>query len=120
MEAEIQGRYEITIGPRLGPGANAAKEGRALNRVIRWCDDRIEYEADPRQTERLIADCGLLGAKSVSTPGTRPTPDELAAEENLKRDLQTTYRAASARCNYVSSDRPDAQFACKEGCRWMS
>ena len=38
----------------------------------------------------------------------------------MKSDLQTTYRAASARCNYVSSDRPDAQFACKEVCRWMS
>ena len=39
--------YEISVSPRLGPGPADAKEGRCLNRVIRWCDGHIEYEADP-------------------------------------------------------------------------
>ena len=59
LEGAIGEAYEITIGPRLGPGANDAKETRALNRVIRWCDEHIEYEADPRQVERLVVECGL-------------------------------------------------------------
>jgi hypothetical protein len=58
LETSIALEYEISIGPRLGPGPGDAKEGRALNRVIRWCDGHIEYEADPRQAERLIAECG--------------------------------------------------------------
>ena len=62
FEASITEQYEVTIEPRLGPGPTDAKEGRALNRVIRWCEDRIEYEADPRQVERLVAECGLEGA----------------------------------------------------------
>ena len=77
----IAEKYEITVEPRLGPGPNDAKEGRVLNRVIRWCADSIEYEADPRQVERLVAECGLEGAKSVVTPGVKvgspssgPTP----------------------------------------------
>ena len=33
---------------------DAANEGRVKNRILRWCEDRIEYEADPRQIERLV------------------------------------------------------------------
>ena len=62
LEASIAKEYEIAVGPRLGPGAQDAKEGRALNRSIRWCETHIEYEADPRQVERLIAECGMEGA----------------------------------------------------------
>jgi len=61
LESAIAKEYEISIGPRLGPGPGDAKEGRALNRVIRWCESHIEYEADPRQAERLIAECDLDG-----------------------------------------------------------
>ena len=99
LEREITQRYECTVQPRMGPGHGDAKTGVILNRVIHWGEQGLEYEADPRQSERLVADCGLLGAKSVTTPGTRTTPDDLAKEEQLKQDLQTTYRAAAARCN---------------------
>ena len=46
-EAEMQKKYELTIGPRLGPGPDGAKEGLVPNRVVRWTTDAIEYEADP-------------------------------------------------------------------------
>ena len=59
FETNVAKEYEISVGPRLGLGELDAKEGRALNRVIRWGDKHIEYEADPRQVERLIAECGL-------------------------------------------------------------
>ena len=34
------------------------KEGRVLNIIIRWTQDGLEYEADPRQIERLIEASG--------------------------------------------------------------
>ena len=120
MEASIAEKYEITIGPRLGPGPKDAKETRALNRVIRWLDDRIEYEADPRQVEKLASECGLEGCKPMSTPGVRPAFKELEDDEELKKEYHTAFRASSARGNYLSADRIDCQFACKEICRWMS
>ena len=49
-----------------------------------------------------------------------PAAAELEQEQPLREDLKTTYRSSAARCNYVAADRPDAQFACKEVCRWMS
>ena len=71
--AEIAKHYEITISPRIGPGPQDAKEGRCLNRIIRWCDHGIECGADPRQAEKLIAECGLESSKGVATPGVKPT-----------------------------------------------
>ena len=59
LEDAIADHYVLVIGLRLGPGPGDAKEGRVLNRVIRWCDSHIEYEADPRQVERLVTECGL-------------------------------------------------------------
>ena len=120
FEATVSERYELTIGPRLGPGPNDAKEARALNRVVRWCEDRIEYEADPRQAERLISECGLEGANAMATPGVRPTAAEVAADQELPSQLSTAFRGAAARGNYLAADRIDAQFACKEVCRHMS
>ncbi len=120
FEEEVGREYELSIGPRIGPGPKDAKEGRALNRVIRWCDGHIEYEADPRQVERLVAECGLTGSKPVATPGVKPTFRELEEDKELPRDLHTAFRGAAARGNYLSADRLDGQFACKEVCRWMA
>ena len=120
LETKISEKYEITIGPRLGPGPEDGKEARALNRVVRWCTDKVEYEADPRQIEQLVADCGLEGAKTMATPGVKPTFNELEVDELLPTKLHTAFRGSAARGNYISADRIDCQFACKEVCRWMS
>ncbi len=84
FEESIQQKYECEVHPRLGPGPNDAKEGRVLNRVIRWLNNSIEYECDPRQVERLIAECGLEGAKAVATPGAKPTFTELEEEGRVQ------------------------------------
>ena len=122
FEAEIAKHYEISVSPRLGPGPADAKEGRCLNRVIRWCDGHIEYEADPRQAEKLIAECGLegTGVKQVATPGVKSSFHELEEDKTLPERLHTAFRGAAARGNYLAADRMDAMFACKEICRWMS
>ncbi len=124
LEAAICERYEITIGPRLGPGQGDSKEATVLNRVVRWCSHNgtqwLEYEANPRQTERLVADCGLEGAKPVATPGTRSSGDELTNDRPLEARLHIAFRGAAARGNYLSVDRLDCHFACKEVCRWMA
>ncbi len=120
LETSIGKEYEITIGPRLGPGPQDAKEGRALNRIIRWCDGYIAYEADPRQIERLVDECGLEGSKAVTTPGVKANKQELADDADLPQHLHTAFRGAAARSNYIAADRIDAQYACKEVCRWMA
>ena len=38
----------------------------------------------------------------------------------LSLSLLTAFRGAAARANYFAADRTDAQFACKEICRYMA
>ena len=120
FEEEVQRHYEVTIQPRIGPGKADAKEMRVLNRVIRWCEDRIEYEADPRQTEKLILDCGLEGANSAATPGVKASFEAMEKDEILAEHLHTPFRGAAARGNYLAADRLDCQFSCKEISRHMA
>ena len=91
-----------------------------LNRIVRWGADGIEYEADPRQAEKLIAECGLTGANTAATPGVRISFDEATKNEELEPHLHTAFRGAAARANYLAADRVDCQFAAKEICRCMA
>ncbi len=120
FEAQLQHHYECTIGPRLGPGAEDAKECTILNRIIRWTAQGVEYEADPRQAEALLHECGLQGANTVATPGVKESSAQIAEDQPLEERLHTAYRSSAARANYLAADRPDIQFASKEVCRWMS
>ena len=75
FERSLEEPYEFTNGGRLGPGKSDATEGRVLNRVIRWAPGGLEYEADPRQVERLLSDVWLdgEGVKPSPTPGGQAT-----------------------------------------------
>ncbi len=73
----MKAHYEFTTQPRFGPGDSDAKDAVILNRIIRWTEHGIEYEADPRQCEKLIAECGMLATNSVATPGLRWSSDQL-------------------------------------------
>ena len=120
FEEQMKGHYELTMQPRLGPGENDSKEAIVLNRVIRWTSKGIEMEADPRQAEKLIAECGMENVNSVATPGIRQSFAEVEKDEPLPERLHTAFRGAAARANYLAADRLDCQFAAKEICRWMA
>ena len=98
--------YEVTIAPRMGPGPQDAKQGRALNRIITWGENGIEYEADPRQAERLISECGMHGAKQMGTPGAKVTFKEHEGDAELLAKLHTAFRASAANMRSMrSADR---------------
>ena len=61
FERLLEQKYELTKGGRLGPGDSDTKELTVLNRVLRWTDACVEYEADPRQGERLLESLALDG-----------------------------------------------------------
>ena len=49
----LEEKYEVTVEV-LGPDAEQCREVRVLNRILRWTDDGIEYEADPRHVEIML------------------------------------------------------------------
>ena len=91
-----------------------------LNRIVRWSEDGLEYEGDPRQVERLIRELGLEGAKPVATPGVKASHEQIETDVPIDPDKVSHFRGLAARCNYLSQDRPDCQFSAKEICRFMS
>ena len=54
FEDALETKYELKRGGRLGPGAKDKKEITVLNRVLRYTSLGLEYEADPRQCEKLL------------------------------------------------------------------
>ena len=95
LESTMKATYELTVGPRLGPGKNDAKEARALNRIVRWGDQCIEYEADPRQAEKLVAECSMGGSNPMLTPGVKVSFSELEKDQPLPLRLHTPFMGSS-------------------------
>ena len=120
LETQLRAKYELTVGARLGPGKDDDHEGVVLNRIVRWTSRGLEYEADPRQAERLVADTHLEGANAVTTPGVKPLAHQLEAEKPLPEKEFTRFRGQAARSNYLGPDRPDITFGAKEVCRGMA
>ena len=137
----------IKVRATLGPEPKDDKEASILNRVVRWCDDCLLYEADPRHVEKLLREAGLENCKSLNTPGVKESSEltctawfeesGLAQEEVdnlsvvgsspdapelrlLDREEMRGYRSAVARCNYLAQDRFEIAFTTKELCRAMA
>ena len=117
----MEGKYELKRAGRLGPGPEDKKELSVLNRILRYTPQGFEYEADPRQRERLLEELQLDGAcNSAATPGVKPLAHQLEADVPVAEDQHTKFRGTSARANYLSADRAEIQYASKEICRYMS
>ena len=54
-------RYEIK-SEFQGPEAHMAQELQVLNRVLRWTDVGIEYEADQRHAKLIIREMGMVAS----------------------------------------------------------
>ena len=117
MKSEMQKKYELTESGSLGPSKDDDKEVKILNRIARWTDGGVEYEADPRQVERLVSDLGLEDAKRVGTPGVKQTFEMTSRDKPLAEEKHMAFRAIAARGNYLGPDRPEMQYAAKEICR---
>ena len=92
-----------------------------LNRVLRCTEAGYEYEADPRQSEKLLESLSLgAGCKMSATRGLKPLLEALLKDVPVLVSGQTQFRGQAARANYLSADRVDLQFDAKEICRFMS
>ena len=109
FEATLKKLYELTVGGRLGLGPIDDKEIIVLGRVIRWTDEGIEYEADPRQVETLLVKLELdsEGVKGVVTPGVKVLSHQAQSETELPESEHTCFRGLAARANFQAADRPD-------------
>ena len=78
FEKALEDHYELKRGGRLGPGPKDDREATVLNRVVRWTEQGLEYEADPRQVEKLLESLDLEDARPAATPGVKSLPDQIS------------------------------------------
>ena len=118
LRKEVGKKFEVKASI-LGPEEDEVEEVTILGRVVRWTDQGLEYEADPRHAEIIVNELSLKGANGVGTPGTK-LPDTPNDETPLSPIDTTSYRAISARINYLAQDRFDLGYSAKECARHMS
>ena len=120
LESELAKSYEIKT-QLLGLDKGWERQGKVLNRIVSCSEEGWTIEADPRHAELIVEQLGVEDTRAVVSPGI-----DGAEEEDNDEDVDivgadlTRFRGVAARCNYLSFDRPDAQYATKEICREMS
>ena len=112
--------YQVKVRAWLGPDDYDDKEATLLGRTLRWHEWGISCEADPKYRKHVIKSLGLSeDSKSLSTPGSKEVDGtDVGLPRVMGDDKQ--YRSIVASINYMSTDQPDLQYACKEACREMS
>ena len=55
----------------LGPERRDAKVAEVLGRTIKWREEEMWYEADPRHVERMLEDMDMETCSECVTPGSK-------------------------------------------------
>ena len=110
--------FDVKIRGRRGPSKSDVKEIVILGRIVRWTKEDLEWEADPKHLEILMAG---LGFKADSKPLGQPAAkmEKCADTTPLKDEQVKQYRSRAMRLSSVAQDRPDLQYASKELARAM-
>ena len=145
----LQEVWIVKVRALMGPGPSDDKEISILNRIVRWTEEGLLYEADPRHVEKLLRDAGMEDCKPITTPGVNgpkssgaawfekqddgedviegygvdggvSAPDLAHPAKVADRQAVTGYRSSTARCNCLATDRFEIAFATKELCRDMA
>ena len=103
----------------MGAAPALHKELCVLNRRISWDEKGIKYEADTKHVMLLKKDMNMEHCKCASTPGVKDT-DSFETMKPLSLGSSVLYRSVAARCNYLSADRADIQYATTEVARGMA
>ena len=108
LKGEVEKKYKIKT-QRFGPRKQHQQEVKLLNIIIGWDEARgLIFETDPRHASIIIEQMKLTEAKTVSTPGIKDEGMTSSdCDEPLDENQASQYRAITARCNYITLDRPD-------------
>ena len=104
--------FEIKVRGMLGSDEQDDKEIVILGRTVKWTNEGIRYEADPRHRRLILEHFGFEdGTRPLSCNGDKDGADTDECDlEDLGSKESTLFRGLAARGNYLSLDCPDLQF----------
>ena len=92
-----------------------------LGRTVKWTEEGIEYEADPRHRENVLDYFGLeAGGKPLSHNGDKENKMEEWEKEPLCKEEANIFRGLAATFNFRGQDCPNLQFPTKQCSREMA
>ena len=107
------------FGPPESRHLGTVQKMRHLNRILKWTDEGISYEADPRHVDIVVKALGV--SKAVTTPLVREPPDNVDVKDKMLSEQEATlYRSCTMRIGYISQDRTDLQRVMRELAKGMS
>ena len=68
LEQELRKIYELKV-VTLGPDEQDVREAAYLGRTIRWTDQGIEIEGDPKHLKELLRCVSMQGCRAVGRQG---------------------------------------------------
>jgi hypothetical protein len=74
-EDALRSKYKIKT-ETLGGCAGDKKEVKILNKIVRYTDNSLELEADPRHAELIVRELGLEGCRPSKTPGSKAVAEQ--------------------------------------------
>ena len=118
----LEEAFGLRLRAHLGEASDADTQATTLKWIRAVTPNGLEYEADPRQVEKLLEEIELEGdgVKGAVTPSVKPLQHQIAAEAPLPEQQHTRFRALAARANYLAADRVDVIYAAKEVCGFMA
>ena len=120
IEGLMKQWYRIKVRARLGPEDFDDKEATLLGRTIKWHEWGISCESNPKYRRQVMEALGVTeDSKSLSVTGAKEVDGKEGGVPRVIGD-DRQFRSIVASINYMATDQPDLQFACKEACREMS
>ena len=90
LQEELENKYEITT-KILGEKPDMEKEGKILNRTLKWIDGvGNQYEADSKHAEKIIKETGADKMKGLQVPIVREESAE--SDEHKERSIEEIER----------------------------
>jgi hypothetical protein len=103
--------FEIKVRAILGKNPGDDKEVVILNRTVRWTQEGIEYQADPKHRRKLLEYFGMDESSNVlKHNGIEDRREEEWDEEELGKGEAKEFRGLAARVNCLSLDCPDLPY----------
>ena len=117
--AQMRAWYDVNVRGALGCARRDQRYTGVMDRMLRWTDDGLKYEAD-KHRQALLEARGLSEESNMvsSWRNKRSRPKDDATL--LDARSVTKFVKLAATLNYMSMDRSDVQYAAKEMCTKMA
>ena len=93
------------FGPPESRHLGTVQEMRHLNRILKWTDEGISYEADPRHVDIVVKALGV--SKAVTTPLVREPPDNVDVKDKMLSEQEATFVQVVYYEDWIYIPRPD-------------